>query len=90
MHSMNFDKPSSDRVAQALEIYGSIAACNDYLTRSNDVHALTAVLMLPCYRAQFERLALQLTRAEENELMSVLRQIANSELAGQERASGAI
>ena len=64
---------SSGRVAQALEIYRSIAACNESMARSNDVHALTAALMLPCYQAQFGRLALELTQVEENELRSVLR-----------------
>lgn len=67
---MNRDKPPSPRVAQALDIHRSIAACHDYLARSNDVHALTAALMLPCYRAELGRL--QLKPAEEHELKSAL------------------
>ena len=76
---MNRDNPSSARVAQALDIHRSIAACNDYLARSNDVHALTAALMLPCYRAELHRL--QLDRAEERELASALGQITGSDPA---------
>ncbi|CAN7664178.1 hypothetical protein LJR084_005295 [Variovorax sp. LjRoot84] len=83
-------KQASGRVARALEIYRSIAACNAYIARGNDVHALTAVLMLPCYQAEFGSLALELTHVEEYELRSVLRRIRNSELALQERASAAI
>ena len=83
-------KQGSGRVARALEIYRSIAACNEYIARSNDVHALTAALMLPCYQAEFGSLALELTHVEENELRSVLRRIRDSELALQERASAAI
>ena len=58
----------NDRVAQALGIYQSIAACNERLARGNDVHALTAALMLPCYQAEFRRLAGALSAAEQDEL----------------------
>lgn len=58
----------NDRVAQALGIYKSIAACNERLARGNDVHALTAALMLPCYQAEFRRLASELSHAEQDEL----------------------
>jgi hypothetical protein len=69
---MNFDTQPSVRVAQALEIFRSIAACNEHLTRNNDVHALTAALMLPCYQAEFGRLALGMTAVEKRELMARL------------------
>lgn len=73
---MNLDKPSSDRVAQALDLCRSIAACRDHLVRGDDAHAGLAVLMLPCYQTQFGRLVLQLTRAEERALASALEQMA--------------
>jgi hypothetical protein len=63
---------SSGRVAQALEIHRSIAACSDRLTRNDDVHALTAALMLPCYQAQLGRLARAMNPVEQSELMSLL------------------
>ncbi|MBT2305246.1 hypothetical protein J7E70_33115 [Variovorax paradoxus] len=63
---------SSGRVAQALEIHRSIAACSDHLTRNDDVHALTAALMLPCYQAQLGRLARAMSSVEKSELMSLL------------------
>lgn len=69
---MNPGKPSSDRVAQALDIHRSIEACHDHLARSSGVHTLTAALMLPCYRAEFGKLALQLTPAEARELRTLL------------------
>jgi hypothetical protein len=69
---MNFDTQPSVRVAQALEIHRSIAACNEHLTRNNDVHALTAALMLPCYQAEFGRLALAMTDGEKSQLMGLL------------------
>lgn len=73
---MHSDNPAIDRVRQALVIYRSIAACNRQLSRGSDVHALTAALMLPCYRAQFERLVRGLGPEEEQELMAGLRQVA--------------
>ncbi|CAN7605046.1 hypothetical protein LJR260_004293 [Variovorax paradoxus] len=69
---MNHDPKTSARVAEALQIHRSIAACHAYLARSDDAHALTATLMLPCYRAEFERLVLAMSAAETNELMSRL------------------
>ena len=75
------------RVAQALEIYRSIAACNECMAHSNDAHALAAALMLPCYQAGFRRIVRALTPAEANALESVLRRIRNTEPAFQERAS---
>ena len=75
------------RVAQALEIYRSVAACHAYIARNDAVHALTAALMLPCYRAEFRRLALALTPVEANALESSLRRIRNAEPALEERAS---
>lgn len=70
---MHHDNPSFDRVERALDIYRSIAACNASISRGGDIHALTAALMLPCYRAEFEKLARQMTGAEEEALMSGLR-----------------
>ncbi|AGU48197.1 hypothetical protein VAPA_1c10790 [Variovorax paradoxus B4] len=72
------------RVAQALGIYRSIAACNERLARGDDVHTHTAALMLPCYLAEFRSLASELTHAEEDELSSVLRQMENAERSLQE------
>ena len=69
---MSCEKQARGRVALALEIRKSIAACNEHLARGNDVHALTAALMLPCYLAEFRSLVLGLTEMEENELRSVL------------------
>lgn len=68
MSSNSRNSSNNDRVAQALGIYQSIAACNERLARGNDVHALTAALMLPCYQAEFRRLASELTHAEQDEL----------------------
>jgi hypothetical protein len=68
MSSNSRNSTKNDRVAQALGIYQSIAACNERLARGNDVHALTAALMLPCYQAEFRRLASELSHAEQDEL----------------------
>lgn len=84
---MNLHKPSSDRVAQALDLCRSIAACHDCLARSGDAHAPSAALMLPCYQTQFGRLVLQLTQGEEAELASALLRMANRERAGQAAAT---
>ena len=62
----------SIRVAQALDIHRSIAACGDHLARNNDVHALTAALMLPCYQAQLGRLARLMSAVEKRELIALL------------------
>ena len=75
------------RVAQALEIHRSIAACHAHIARNDTVHALTAALMLPCYQAGFRRIVRALTPAEANALESVLRRIRHTEPAFQERAS---
>lgn len=69
---MNPDPQPSARVAQALQIHRSIEACHAHLARSDGIHALTATLMLPCYRAEFERLVLAMSAAETNELISLL------------------
>lgn len=79
LHPKNCDAQPSGRVAQALDIYRSIASCSRHLARSDDVHALTAAVMLPCYQAQFYRLARELTRAEANELASVLGRFRDSQ-----------
>ena len=69
---MNHDPKSSARVAEALQIHRSISACHAHLAQSVGIHALTAALMLPCYRAEFERLVLAMSAAERNELMPLL------------------
>jgi hypothetical protein len=74
-------RPPSGRVAQALELYRSIAACNECIARGNDAHALTAAWMLPCYQAGFRSLARELTPVEEDALKSALRHIRAPELA---------
>lgn len=81
---VNDGRPALGRVAQALDIYRSIVACHEYRARRNDVHALTAGLMLPCYQAEFGRLTLALTRVEESELRSALRRIRDAKLSMQE------
>ena len=59
-------KPPSTRVARALEIHRSVGACNAHIARGGDsTHALTAALMLPCYKDEFRNLALVLTSDEE-------------------------
>ena len=63
----------SSRVAEAIGLYRSVVACEECIARGNDVHALTAALMLPCYRAEFMRRVLELSPEEENELSSALR-----------------
>ncbi|QSI28894.1 hypothetical protein GNX71_04585 [Variovorax sp. RKNM96] len=60
------------RVAQALEIHRSIVACHAHIARGQGVHAHTAAWMLPCYRAEFHRVALALTKAEEGALRHAL------------------
>ena len=78
----------NDRVAQALGIYRSIAACNERLARGNDIHALTAALMLPCYQAEFRRLAGALSAAEQDELSAVLRRMECAEAPRSQRRLG--
>ena len=77
--SIESSSSKNDRVAQALGIYESIAACNERLARGNDVHALTAALMLPCYQAEFRRLATDLSPAEQHELSSMLRRMERAD-----------
>lgn len=67
---------TDNRVAQALGIYRSIAACDECIARGDGVHALTAALMLPCYRADFRRLVLELDPLEENELRLALQTLS--------------
>lgn len=69
----------SVRVARALEIHRSVAACNEHIARGNDdTHALTAALMLPCYRAEFRNLVLAMTFEEERELRYALDAVCDS------------
>ncbi|MGJ3703359.1 hypothetical protein [Variovorax sp. AFSI2.2] len=63
---------TDSRVAQAIGLYRSIAACDECMARGDGVHAFTAALMLPCYRADFRRLVLELNPLEENELRLAL------------------
>ena len=71
----------SSRVAQALQIYRSINACNAHIARGHNVHALTAALMLPCYQSAFRTLALSLTAVEEIELRHALHTLHEPETA---------
>jgi len=71
---MSHTSSSADsRVAQAIALYRSIAACDECIARGDGIHALTAALMLPCYQAEFMRMVLELGPEEENELSSALR-----------------
>ena len=46
-------RPSA-KVARALEIHRSVMACNAHIALDREsTHALTAALMLPCYKAEF-------------------------------------
>lgn len=65
-------RQASGRVARALQIHRNVVACNEHIARGSGVHELTAALMLPCYRAEFCRLVLALTSAEERELRHAL------------------
>ena len=73
------DSSRKTRVAQALGVYRSIAACHERLARGDDVHALTAALMLPCYQAGFRRLARELGPAEQDELSAALRRMERAD-----------
>ena len=86
---MSRNSSKNGRVAQALGIYRSIAACNERLARGNDVHALTAALMLPCYHAEFRRLAGELSRTEQDELGAALQRIECAEAPRSQRRLGA-
>ena len=61
-------------VAQAIEVYRNVAACKARIAGggSGNVHALAAALMLPCYQAEFRRLALELDEVEGRALRSAL------------------
>ncbi|WP_445289441.1 hypothetical protein [Variovorax atrisoli] len=72
-------KPPSTRVARALEIHRSVAACNAHIARGSDSpYALIAALMLPCYKAEFRNLALALISDEERELRYALDALCDS------------
>ncbi|BEP44851.1 hypothetical protein GmRootV15_54400 [Variovorax sp. V15] len=48
-------------------------ACNAHVALArNSTHALTAALMLPCYKAEFRTLVLPMTANEERELRYAL------------------
>ena len=65
-------RPSA-KVAHALEIHRSVMACNAHIAIDrNSTHALTAALMLPCYKAEFRTLVLAMTATEERELRYAL------------------
>lgn len=71
-------KRPSAKVARALEIHRSVAACNAHIARGSDSpHALTAALMLPCYKTEFRNLVLALTSDEERELRYALDALCN-------------
>ena len=56
----------------ALGIHRNIAACHAHIARGDGVHALTAALMLPCYRAEFRKLVQSLSSVQERELRTAL------------------
>ena len=66
------DDHAPGRAKHAMQILRSIALCNAYIERGNDVHALTAALMLPCYQAEFRSLALEMNEVEGRELRAGL------------------
>jgi hypothetical protein len=73
----------SIRVARALAIYRSIAACHAHIANNSsstgsNANALTAALMLPCYQSSFRKLALVMTLEEERELRYALDEFCNS------------
>jgi hypothetical protein len=53
-------------------IHRSIAACHAHIARGDNIHALTAALMLPCYQAGFCSLVRELDAAQASELMASL------------------
>ncbi|MFV0673113.1 hypothetical protein [Variovorax sp. tm] len=65
-------RPSA-KVARALEIHRSVMACNAHIAIDREsTHALTAALMLPCYKAEFRTLVLAMSSEEERELRYAL------------------
>ena len=65
-------RPSA-KVAHALEIHRSVMACNAHIAIDREsTHALTAALMLPCYKAEFRNLVLAMSSDEERELRYAL------------------
>ena len=65
-------RPSA-KVARALEIHRSVMACNAHIAIDREsTHALTAALMLPCYKAEFRNLVLAMSSDEERELRYAL------------------
>lgn len=63
----------STKVARALEIHRSVMACNAHIAIDREsTHALTAALMLPCYKAEFRNLVLAMSSDEERELRYAL------------------
>mgnify|MGYP006951310852 CR=1 FL=1 len=87
---MTIKSSKNTRVAQALGIYRSIAACHERLARRDDVHSLTAALMLPCYQAEFRSLVRELTHAEQDELRSVLQRMENADGARPSATRGSL
>ncbi|MDR6519226.1 hypothetical protein [Variovorax atrisoli] len=66
-------KPLAARVTHALEIHRNVAACNAHIALDrHSTHALTAALMLPCYKAEFRTLVLAMSSEEERELRYAL------------------
>jgi len=65
-------RPSA-KVARALEIHRGVMACNAQIGIDREsTHALTAALMLPCYKAEFRNLVLAMSSDEERELRYAL------------------
>lgn len=58
--------------ARALDMHRDIAACRAHIAHGQGIHALTAMLMLPCYEAGFRQLAQRLTSTQQSELRTAL------------------
>lgn len=71
-HQHDSDSMHTAFVEHALGIHRNIAACHAHIARGDGVHALTAALMLPCYRAEFRKLVQSLSFAQESELRTAL------------------
>ena len=71
-HEHDSDQMHTALVERALGIHRNIAACQAHIARGEGVHALTAALMLPCYRAEFRKLVQSLSFAQESELRTAL------------------
>ncbi|MDQ0016791.1 hypothetical protein J2W23_005199 [Variovorax boronicumulans] len=77
-HEHDSDLMQTALVECALGIHRNIAACHAHIACGGGVHALTAALMLPCYRAEFRKLVQSLSSAQERELRTALEALHES------------